>query len=161
MKKKEHLPLFGVGPVYVAAIVLATVAGISLSESGRIPNVELAMLRIPFLVTGIALILLGTYLLYAAAIQSRVHENIRKNTLVTTGVYGIVRNPIYSACMLMCTGAIFAANNLLLLALPVLYWLFMTVLMMNTEEKWLSDLYGEQYRAYCRRVNRCIPWFAK
>lgn len=32
----------------------------------------------------------------------------------------------------------------------------MTVLMKNTEEKWLSERYGSEYEAYCRRVNRCI-----
>lgn len=32
----------------------------------------------------------------------------------------------------------------------------MTVLMKNTEEKWLSKRYGSEYEAYCRRVNRCI-----
>lgn len=35
----------------------------------------------------------------------------------------------------------------------------LTVLLKQTEEKWLSDLYGEEYKDYCRRVNRCIPWF--
>ena len=35
----------------------------------------------------------------------------------------------------------------------------LTVLLKQTEEKWLSDLYGEEYKDYCRRVNCCIPWF--
>ena len=38
------------------------------------------------------------------------------------------------------------------------YWIFMTVLMKCTEEKWLKNLYG---REYCRRVKRCIPWREK
>lgn len=37
----------------------------------------------------------------------------------------------------------------------------MTVLMKGTEEKWLLKLYGTEYSNYCKRVNRCIPWFAK
>lgn len=37
----------------------------------------------------------------------------------------------------------------------------LTVLLKQTEEKCLSDLYGEEYKDYCRRVNRCIPWFKK
>ena len=31
----------------------------------------------------------------------------------------------------------------------------------NTEEKWLSELYGQEYLDYCKKVNRCIPWFPK
>ena len=52
-------------------------------------------------------------------------------------------------------------GNLWLLILPVLYWLFLTVLMKCTEEKWLKNLYGVEYEEYCWRVNRCIPWFPK
>lgn len=50
------------------------------------------------------------------------------------------------------------ASNYALLILPFLYWFFMTILMKNTEEKWLYELYGEEYKEYCRRVNRCIPF---
>ncbi len=44
------------------------------------------------------------------------------------------------------------------LILPVLDWLIMTVALINTEEKWLLDLYGDEYASYKKRVNRCIPW---
>lgn len=33
--------------------------------------------------------------------------------------------------------------------------------MISTEEKWLLDLYGEEYAEYKKNVNRCIPWFPK
>jgi protein-S-isoprenylcysteine O-methyltransferase Ste14 len=44
--------------------------------------------------------------------------------------------------------------------LPV-FWAFLTVLMKATEEKWLRDLYGQEFEEYCARTNRCIPWFPK
>ena len=31
----------------------------------------------------------------------------------------------------------------------------------TTEEKWLLDLYGDEYAAYKKRVNRCIPWIPR
>lgn len=31
----------------------------------------------------------------------------------------------------------------------------------DTEEKWLLDLYGEEYARYKKYVNRCIPWIPK
>lgn len=141
-RKREHLPMIGVGPFYVIIIVACTIA----------------VLRIPFFVFGVILILVGLYLWFSANFQSKLGQNIKSNTLVTTGIYSYVRNPIYSAFMLMCTGALLIANNCWLLLLPVFYWGFMTVLMKNTEEKWLYNLYGEEYTEYCRRVNRCIPW---
>lgn len=157
--KKGHLPLFGVGPIYIAVIVALTVFGIGVSEMGYLPDGSIAFLRIPFVVIGVLILLLGVYFWYAAAFQARVHKNIMDNKLVTTGVYAWVRNPIYSGTMLACTGAILLEKNLCLLILPVVFWAFMTALMKNTEEKWLEDLYGEEYRAYCKKVNRCIPWF--
>lgn len=38
---------------------------------------------------------------------------------------------------------------------------YMTVFLINTEEKWLRKQYGQEYENYCKKVNRCIPWFSK
>ncbi len=86
-------------------------------------------------------------------------ENDRYLGLAPSGVYALVRNPIYSAFLSVCTGTLMIYGNLWLLILPVLYWLFLTVLMKCTEEKWVKNLYGAEYDEYCRRVNRCIPCF--
>ena len=32
-----------------------------------------------------------------------------------------------------------------------------TVRVNEQEEKWLRELYGQEYEDYCKRVNRCIP----
>ncbi len=73
-KNKNHLPLYGVGPVYVAVIITVTMAGILLSQFKIIVYLSFSMIK-------------------------------------------------------------------------------MVLLMM--------DLYGVEYEEYCRRVNRCIPWFPK
>ena len=161
MDKKEHLPFMGVGPIYVIVIIVCTGAGIVLSRMEILPSLSLKILRIPALLFGIIFIIMGVYLWVGANFQSKVDDNIKNNVLVTTGTYAYVRNPIYSAFMLVCIGAIMIADNLWLWILPIFYWGFMTVLMKNTEEKWLYDLYGEEYLEYCRRVNRCIPWRRK
>ncbi|MBO5448857.1 MAG: hypothetical protein J5994_05970 [Ruminococcus sp.] len=58
-------------------------------------------------------------------------------------------------------GAILMTNNLILLIVPVICWMYMTLFLIKTEEKWLKELYGEEYVLYCKKVNRCIPWFPK
>lgn len=162
--QKEHLPIYGVGPAYGAVIIAASVIGIILSltrviKSGRIENTGLIA---GFIVTGLIILLAGFLIWKAAALGSKaIDKYIESNTLCTTGVYSIVRNPCYSGIMLMCTGLLFMAHNLWLLILPFVYWLAMAVLMKCTEEKWLRDLYGQEYIEYCKRVNRCIPWFPK
>lgn len=161
MEKKKHLPLIGVGPVYVLVIIVITILGIILSAAGVLNSGKISVLHIPFAAIGSILIVIGVTFWISAVFQSKLGDNIKSNTLVTTGVYAYVRNPIYSAFMIMCTGGLFLANNCWLLLLPFVFWIFMTILMKNTEEKWLVNLYGQKYLDYCKHVNRCIPWFKK
>jgi protein-S-isoprenylcysteine O-methyltransferase Ste14 len=63
--------------------------------------------------------------------------------------------------MFICIGVSLFSGNLWLLVLPFIFWGLMAVMMKLTEEKWLHDLYGAEYDAYCKRVNRTWPWFPK
>ena len=161
-KESGYLPLHGVGPFYVYGIIMLTAAATLCRKlpcfvAGTLPKVWAIVLD----VLGALLMASGVVLWILAVAVSKVYASIKQNKLLTTGVYAWVRHPIYSAVMLFCTGWIFIIGNLYFFILPVLYWLFLTVLMKATEEKWLRDRYGEEYEAYCRRVNRCIPGFPK
>ena len=113
------------------------------------------------LVIGIVLIAEGVLLFFGADLNGNLQENIKQNKLKTNGSYRFVRNPCYCLFLLGCTGAILIGHNLVLLILPPLFYLWMTVILKHTEEKWLAELYGAEYEAYCKKVNRCIPWFPK
>lgn len=162
--EKGHLPVYGVGPFYGTGIILLTAAGIILSvigllNSGIIHNTILVMV---FIVLGI-LVFIGGFIVWKSAALGKgsIDKYIESNTLCTTGIYGIVRNPCYSGIAMMCTGLLLMAHNGWLLILPVLFWIAMTVMLLHSEEKWLKDLYGQEYLDYCKKVNRCIPWFPK
>ena len=159
--KKDHLPILGVGTLYVMTIVLITIIGIVLSATRFIPVITFTNMRWIFILIGILCFAIGITLWLRAVIIDRLDAHIIKNELVTTGVYAYVRNPVYSAFMFVCTGVLMIYGNLVLLLLPIIYWGFMTVLMKSTEEKWLEDLYGQEYIQYLQRVNRCIPWKRK
>lgn len=58
---------------------------------------------------------------------------------------------------LKLTGMILIENNYYLFVLPLFYWLFLTILMILTEEKWLYKKFGKKYEEYKKKVNRCIP----
>jgi protein-S-isoprenylcysteine O-methyltransferase Ste14 len=161
MKDKKHLPLFGVGPIYGATVIILTVIGGILSSKGFFGSGKYEFLKIPLFIIGVVFVAYGVSLWIAAVVFAKIDVNISDNRLVTTGIYAYVRNPLYSAFMFECTGIILCLNNIWLLILPIMYWIFMTVLMRNTEEKWLRKLYGKQYIDYCANVNRCIPWFRK
>lgn len=159
--KKDHLPILGVGPLYVITIVLITIISIFFSATRFIPVITFTNMRWIFILIGILCFAIGITLWLRAVIIDKLDTHIIKNELVTTGVYAYVRNPVYSAFMFVCTGVLLIYGNLVLLLLPIIYWGFMTVLMKSTEEKWLEDLYGQEYIQYLQRVNRCIPWKGK
>lgn len=159
--KKDHLPILGVGPLYVITIVLITIISIIFSTTRFIPVITFTNMRWIFILIGILCFAIGITLWLRAVIIDKLDTHIIKNELVTTGVYAYVRNPVYSAFMFVCTGVLLIYGNLILLLLPIIYWGFMTVLMKSTEEKWLEDLYGQEYVQYRQRVNRCIPWKGK
>lgn len=161
MRKQNHLPIYGVGPLYVYVIAALTLAAALLRNLPLFASGNMDALHVPLLALGIVLILAGVALWIYAVPISKIDEGIRENRLVTTGAYALVRNPIYSAAMIACTGVILIVGNVWFFILPLVYWLFMTALMKATEEKWLKDLYGEEYEDYCKRVNRCWPWPGK
>ena len=156
---KKHLPLLGVGPIIGLGQLIITVTIILICKTLNTDFAEIEVLKIPSRILGVLLILTGLYLNYSAKRKSKLFENIKKNRLVTDGIYHYVRNPVYSAILLCCTGICLMANNLLVLIAPVCCWIYVTIFLIHTEEKWLRDLYGQEYEEYCKRVNRCIPWF--
>lgn len=162
MADKNHLPIFGIGPLLCFPMAMVSAVAIFLSIKGIIPFViQNKIIRISFMVMGILLIILGLVCYFGADFGGGLIKSIKSNKLKTNGSYSFVRNPCYAVYLLGCTGALLIAHNWILLVLPVLFWLEMTIVLKHTEEKWLEELYGQEYIDYCKRVNRCIPWFPK
>ena len=59
------------------------------------------------------------------------------------------------------TGLSLMWHNFMVLPFIVINWIILTVVLKNTEEKWLTGLYGSEYEEYKKRVNRCIPWIPR
>lgn len=152
----KKLPLFGVGPIYVILIISLTILTIILSTNNIISKISIIN-DVAAYIVGFIVIVIGITLWINAVVIGKLFKNINDNKLVTTGVYSYVRNPIYSAFLFVCTGIIIMLNNIYLIIFPLLYWLILTILMINTEEKWLRNIYKEEYNDYCKKVNRCIP----
>lgn len=158
---KSHLPVFGIGPVYVIICMIMTILGLVLNNSSLLNSGKQLNLIPLSNIIGVMLIIAGIILWINAVIIQKISEEIKKGKLVTSGVYSIVRNPIYLAFLLAFTGILVMAHNLYLLILPFLYYILLTLIMKHTEEKWLLKKFGNQYAEYCNKVNRCIPWFPR
>lgn len=88
------------------------------------------------------------------SLQARVLEG---HKLITTGVYGIVRHPIYTAMlgMLVATGIAFSHWAALVVALIV--FLIGTRIRTDLEEGLLREAFGEQFETWRAKVPDLIP----
>lgn len=162
MKSQEFkMPAFGVGPIYVITCLILTIGGICLHLKGYLYQGELREGKIFFLIAGTLLILFGIYLWLQAVIVEKINKKVKEKKLITSGVYSFVRNPVYSAFIFIFTGTLLLRANYFLLILPFIFWAFLTILMKNTEEKWLKSEFGKEYEIYLKEVNRVIPWIRR
>ncbi|WP_371922052.1 isoprenylcysteine carboxylmethyltransferase family protein [Treponema sp. OMZ 305] len=158
--EQEHLPILGIGPICIAIMIAFTAAGIAAVTFGMLTsgNIRSAIIASVFVIAGVLCIAGGIALWCTAVFGVRIDTKIKANQLATDGVYGLVRNPIYSAFLFICTGALLFCRNWYVLILSPLFWLYLTIFMKLTEEQWLTERFGDEYAAYCKRVNRFIPW---
>lgn len=89
----------------------------------------------------------------AMAIRKAFYEK----RLLTEGVYRLTRNPMYAAFILFIIPALSLLMNdvLIILASGVLYVVFR--ISIEKEEKYLSQLFGDEYQRYCKQVPRLVP----
>jgi protein-S-isoprenylcysteine O-methyltransferase Ste14 len=81
-------------------------------------------------------------------------EGLTQRELVTTGVYGIVRHPLYVAGLIIFTfNPHITVNGLAITVLADLYFIFG----MFVEERRFLRIFGDQYREYMTKVPRMLP----
>jgi protein-S-isoprenylcysteine O-methyltransferase Ste14 len=79
------------------------------------------------------------------------------HTLVTTGVYGLVRNPSYLGLIVMNFGWALAFNAWVGVLFSVLM-IPLLVARMDAEEKMLASQFGDEFAGWKARTWRLIPW---
>lgn len=77
--------------------------------------------------------------------------------LVTTGVYGVIRHPMYSSLFLFAWGTSFKSITWITIALATLSTLFL-FLTAKADESECLRFFGEEYRAYMKKTKRFIPF---
>jgi len=159
--KKTHLPVFGIGPIFIIILLFITIVSLLVNELGYLNLFNIDKYIIIFETIGFIFIIEGITIWALAVLVCRIDSNIKKNKLVTNGIYRYTRNPIYSAFIFVFSGLMIINHNFILLIFPFIYWVALTIIMKMTEEKWLIKKYGQEYEEYAKRTNRCIPFFPK
>jgi protein-S-isoprenylcysteine O-methyltransferase Ste14 len=142
--------------LFLAGLLLGLVSDRLLPSPFTVPEVE----RLHWIVAG-SLILIGLALAAAgirnfsrAATPVPTNEPVR--TLVTTGIHGRTRNPIYLGLFLVYGGIGVAARSpwILVLTLPLAIAIRYGVV--AREEAYLERRFGDAYRHYKARVRRWL-----
>jgi protein-S-isoprenylcysteine O-methyltransferase Ste14 len=77
--------------------------------------------------------------------------------LIVRGPYSMVRHPIYTGLLLAFLGSALALGEwrglVATLIVGVSFWR-----KLRLEERWLRELFGQQYQDYAARVKALVPW---
>lgn len=96
---------------------------------------------------GVILVIVGWWKIHGA-----------KDSLVTDGIYALVRHPQYLGFLLLTSGMLFQFTS----PLTVLMWPILVVLyyrLAKQEEKEMEEKFGKEYLEYKRKVPGFIPFF--
>lgn len=101
-------------------------------------------------------------------IFARGHSDLKSNwsptleirqdhTLVTNGIYGYIRHPMYASQWLWVIAQILPLQNWLAGPMGLLCYIPFYFLRIRAEEKMMLDTFGDEYRQYMERAGRVIP----
>ena len=81
-----------------------------------------------------------------------------RHTLVTTGVYSLVRHPMYAGFWLMALGQALLLPNWVAGPAGLIGFGILFFGRVGREEAMMIEAFGDDYRAYMRRTARVVPW---
>ena len=155
LKKQNDMSIVGQGGKIILFVLPSLIAAILVHA--YLPRIAALPESISFIKpVGYVLLIPGLVLWGAAVVQ--LMTGFSKGKLVTTGAYGIVRNPIYSSVTFFILPAV---------ALITLTWVYIVasvflyvgvMIFIGPEEKQLTKAFGKQYEDYMARVDRLVPF---
>jgi len=154
-KKQNEMSIVGQGGKIILFMLPSLIAAIWIHI--ELPQIAALPESVRFIKPVGYLLLLPGLILWGAAVMQLL-TGFSKGKLVTSGAYGVVRNPIYSSVTFFILPAV---------ALITLTWVYFVVsiflyagvmIFIGKEEKQLTNAFGKQYVDYLARVDRLVPF---
>ena len=144
--------------IYLMAIIWLILMPLDASRFGWSPAFPVWLK----LIGGVAL-LPALYLIYRATAENtflsakvRIQTD-RKQQVISTGVYGFVRHPLYLGCLLMLLGAPLLVGSIFGLILSLVAVVVLVVRILGEEKMLVTELEG--YEEYKKKVtHRLVPF---
>ena len=140
-------------PIPLIIIVFIIFKPVDLNEKNIILN--LAGLLVSLLGETIRIFAVG----YSFTGTSGRETFLRADALNTTGIYAIVRNPLYIGNFFIFTGIVIVFSNVFAVFGFALFLILQYYFIILSEENFLKQKYGESYETYCSQVKRILPTF--
>ena len=155
LKKQNGMTIVGQGGKIILFILPSLIAAILVHM--YLPQIAALPKKFSFIKSVGYFLVLPGIILWGGAV-SQLMSGFSKGKLVTTGAYGVVRNPIYSSVTFFILPAI---------ALVTLNWIYFVVsiflyvgvmIFIGKEEQQLMQAFGKEYADYVARVDRLVPF---
>lgn len=138
-------------PVIVVAMMLLAPPSAPLSRSAGFEHAK-DIAAVLLVLAGLAL--RATVIGYAYIQRGGLNKRVYAKDLVTEGMFGVCRNPLYVGNMLLYSGFFLFHGNPLVVVLGIGLFAFIYQCIVLAEENFLGKKFGDAYRAYCRDVPR-------
>ena len=111
---------------------------------------------------GLAFMVLGLWLFHRShtdlgtnwSVTLQMRENHR---LITSGVYSVIRHPMYSSMFLLGIAQVLFLPNYIAGPAYLLSFGMLYIFRVRVEERMMLDRFGTEYELYMRRSGRLIP----
>ena len=154
-KKQNGMNIVGQGGKIILFMLPSLMAAIWIQR--YLPQVAALPESIRFIQPlGYVILLLGLILWVTAVIQLMV--GFSKGELVTTGAYGVARNPIYSSATFFLLPAVSLITFTWVYFVVSIFLYIGVMIFIGVEEKKLAEAFGQEYEDYRTRVDRLIPF---
>jgi protein-S-isoprenylcysteine O-methyltransferase Ste14 len=155
LRKQNEMTIVGQGGKIILFMLPSLIAALCVHK--YLPNVAAFPESIRFIKSLGYLLLLPGLILWGTAV-TQLLMGFSKGRLVTTGAYGVVRNPIYSSVTFFILPAV-ALMTLTWVYLIVSIFLYVGVMIfIGVEEQQLMKAFGREYEHYLTKVNRLVPF---
>jgi len=142
--------------IYLAGIAVSILLPFAYKLPWFGPPLEDLLFAASFLVFAAVIALYVSALRTMARGKTTASPVHRSENLVTTGAFGLSRNPIYLANTLLLIGGGMVSKNPWFFVLALICAFATQKLAIEREEKHLETRFGKRYRDYAKRVRRWI-----
>ncbi len=154
LRKQHGMTIVGQGGKIILFVMPSLIAAILVHA--YLPQVAALPEGLRFIQPiGYVMLIPGLVLWGCAVIQ--LLTGFSEGKLVTTGAYGVVRNPIYSSVTFFVLPAVALMTLTWVYLVPSFFLYAGVMIFIRTEEQQLTKAFGKAYEDYIARVDRMIP----